>query len=98
MGTRMIVVVDCLGVDGPQLDSIRRLARFGLVSRRLGLEVCLRNANGELRDLLEFLGLDQVLPREPAGLTAPHRVIEFSDRGWSVDVPPYMWRRSEDRP
>jgi hypothetical protein len=50
--------------DGASLDA---LARLQLNARRLGLELELRNASTELRQLVAFAGLDQVLRLELEG-------------------------------
>jgi hypothetical protein len=50
--------------DGGSLDA---LARLQLNARRLGLELQLRNASTELRELVAFAGLDQVLCLELEG-------------------------------
>ena len=40
------------------------LARLQLAARRLGYRICLRNASRELRELLAFMGVDDVVPCE----------------------------------
>jgi hypothetical protein len=45
--------------------AIEALARIGLTARRLGRQVELRGASPELRDLVAFVGLAEVLPVEP---------------------------------
>ena len=51
----------------PDAITVEALARLQLSLRRLGLELCLRNPSNELRALLAFVGLDDVLPVEASG-------------------------------
>jgi ABC-type transporter Mla MlaB component len=64
--TGAVVVCD---VEGAAADAVTidALARLGLAARRHGYQVRLRGTSAELRDLLEFVGLaDVLLPREGA--------------------------------
>ena len=54
--------VDGIGADAVVVDA---LARLQLAARRRGCQVRLLHATRELRDLLEFLGLDDVVPEGP---------------------------------
>jgi hypothetical protein len=51
----------------PDCGSLDALARLQLNAHRLGLELQLRNASTELRELVAFAGLDQVLCLELEG-------------------------------
>ena len=51
------VAADCVTVDA--------LARIHLAARRAGVQISLRHASAELRELLAFTGLDGVLGLEP---------------------------------
>ena len=59
-------VVDCdvagVGSDAVTVDA---LARLQLVARHNGCVVVLRNAARELRELVELMGLTEVLPGRP---------------------------------
>jgi hypothetical protein len=48
-------------------DTIDALARLQLAAQRLGLDLRLRHASGELRELVAFAGLEDVLRLEPCG-------------------------------
>lgn len=48
-----------VGVDAVTVDA---LARLQLAARRQGCRVRLRHASGDLRDLVVFMGLADVLP------------------------------------
>jgi anti-anti-sigma regulatory factor len=50
--------VGALAADAAAVDS---LARLQLMARRLGHEILLRDASTELQELLEFVGLRDVL-------------------------------------
>jgi ABC-type transporter Mla MlaB component len=56
-------VADC-DVSGVEVDAVTvdALARLQLAARRQGCRVRLRNASAELRELVEFMGLSDVLP------------------------------------
>ena len=56
-----VALCDVSGVDANAV-TIDALARLRLAARRQGCEVRLRNASGELLDLLAFMGLRVVLP------------------------------------
>ena len=51
-------------VDGVPVDAVTvdALARLQLAARRQGCRVRLRNASAELRELVDFMGLSEVLP------------------------------------
>ena len=51
-------------VEGAVADAVtvEALARLGLAARRHGCQVRLRGASAELLELLEFMGLSEVLP------------------------------------
>ena len=60
------ILCDASALD-PDAATIDALARFQLGSRRVGLELRLRNASGELQELLAFVGLEEVLRLEAGG-------------------------------
>lgn len=59
-----VAVCDVAGVE-PDAVTVEALARLQLVARRIGCRVRLRRASRPLRDLVAFMGLDDVLPDEP---------------------------------
>jgi hypothetical protein len=62
------VEVAALNADAVTLDA---LARLQLAARRCGFELRLRGSSSELRELIGFAGLNEVLPEdEPLGLEA----------------------------
>jgi len=56
--------VDAAGLDADAL-TLDLLARLQLLARRSGFQVLLRGSSPELRELIRFAGLDEVLPDEP---------------------------------
>ena len=56
------VLCDIGALDDPDAVTVDALARLQLTARRLGRRVQLRQACGELQDLLAFVGLGEVLP------------------------------------
>ena len=59
------VVVDA-SVLAPNVATIDLLARLQLAAHRLGRHVLLRGPSGDLRKLIVFAGLDEVLRVEPS--------------------------------
>jgi ABC-type transporter Mla MlaB component len=82
-----VVVCDVAALVDPDAAAIEALARLQLTARRLGCRVLLRHPCGELRELLTFAGLADVLPFvlrvEPFGQTEereqPRGVEEEAD-------------------
>ena len=56
-----LVVCDVRGLDRPDAVSLDALARVQLTARRCGCRVRLRHASEELRQLIAFIGLDEVM-------------------------------------
>jgi ABC-type transporter Mla MlaB component len=56
-----VVLCDVGGIDTDAV-TVDALARLQLAARRQGCQVRLRCASKDLRDLLAFMGLDDVLP------------------------------------
>jgi ABC-type transporter Mla MlaB component len=56
-----VVLCDVRGVD-PDAVTVDALARLQLAVRRHGCQVRLRRASAELRELVAFMGLGDVLP------------------------------------
>ena len=56
-----VALCDVRGVE-PDAVTVDALARLQLAARRHACRVRLRHASDELRDLVAFMGLDEVLP------------------------------------
>lgn len=56
-----VVVCDVGRLAQPDAATVDGLARLRLTARRLGAELLLRNASADLRELLEFAGLCEVV-------------------------------------
>jgi len=56
-----VVICDMCEVVDPDIGTVDALARLALTARRLGGELRLRHACGELKELLALVGLDDVL-------------------------------------
>jgi ABC-type transporter Mla MlaB component len=56
------VVFDVAALVDPDAVTVDALARLQLTARRLGRQIRLRHACGELQDLLSLLGLSEVMP------------------------------------
>jgi ABC-type transporter Mla MlaB component len=61
-GAPVVVTCDVAALSHPDAASVEALARLQLLARRSGCRVRLRDACVELRDLLELMGLSEVLP------------------------------------
>jgi ABC-type transporter Mla MlaB component len=59
-----VIVVRVDSMVRPDLAAVDRLARLQLVARRLGYMIRLRGPSGELRALLDLVGIAGVLPVE----------------------------------
>jgi ABC-type transporter Mla MlaB component len=67
-----LVICDVAAIAHPDAATVDALAQLQLTARRLGRRIRLRHACGELRDLLDLMGLEDVLPvRADAGLAEP---------------------------
>jgi len=64
---RPSTIVCDVGALAPDAAAVEVLARLQLAARRIGLEIRLCRASSELRDLLVFCGLDDVLRVEVSG-------------------------------
>jgi hypothetical protein len=64
-GAQCVAVWPLAGVRR-DLAVVDTLARLQLAARRLGWSIQVRNADAELRALLEFVGLTEVLALEPS--------------------------------
>ena len=60
-GRAGVAICDVSGVD-PDAVTVDALARLQLAARRHGCRVRLRHASDELRELVAFMGLTEVLP------------------------------------
>ncbi len=63
-----VVVCDAATLR-PEVATVEALARLAIGARRLGCRLCLGSPSPELRQLIEFMGLDDVL-----GCTEPRDV------------------------
>lgn len=70
-----LVTCDVAALDRPDASTVEALARLQLAARRAGCRVLLRHACSELRDLLELMGLSEVVPCSGSDLE-PRRQVE----------------------
>jgi len=81
-----LVVCDVGALVHPDAATVDALARLQLTARRLGLLVRLSRASRELRELLAFMGLRDVLPAlGPASRLGPQRQTEEREQGRRVE-------------
>jgi hypothetical protein len=64
---RPSTIVCDVGALAPDAAAVDALARLQLTTKRLGYEIRLRNASVDLQDLLDFVGLRDVLCGEAGG-------------------------------
>ena len=62
--TTAVLLCDVGDVVDPDAGTVETLARARLTARRLGWELRLVNAGSDLLDLIELMGLSDVLPPE----------------------------------
>ena len=71
--TRPTILCDVAALGRPDLGTVGALARLALEARELGFELRLVGAAGELRELIDFAGLEQVLLGVEPGRQAEQR-------------------------
>jgi hypothetical protein len=64
---RPSTIVCDVGALAPDAAAVDALARLQLAARRVGYEIRLRDASVDLQDLLDFVGLRDVLCVEAGG-------------------------------
>jgi ABC-type transporter Mla MlaB component len=82
--TTVVVTCDVAELDRPDAATVEALARLQLAARRSGCRVRLRHACGELRDLLELMGLSEVVPCSGSDLE-PGREVEQGEPPGGVE-------------
>ena len=70
------LVCDVHGVEEPDAATMDGLARLQLAAGRMGCRVHLARASGELEELLDLIGLREVLPPASGLLLEPGRKAE----------------------
>jgi ABC-type transporter Mla MlaB component len=80
-GATAVVVCDVAALDRPDAATVEALARLQLAARRSGCRVRLRHACGALRDLLELMGLSEVVPCSGSDLEPGRQVEEGEPPG-----------------
>jgi ABC-type transporter Mla MlaB component len=56
-----VVICDLSGSITPETETVDALARLQLTARRSGAKLTIRDASTQLQELLEFVGLNQVV-------------------------------------
>ena len=89
-GSPAVIECNVAAVECPDARMIETLARLQLAARRAGCRILLRHACGELRGLLELMGLSDAVPcsdsdlepgRETEHREPPGRIEEERDPG-----------------
>jgi ABC-type transporter Mla MlaB component len=76
------LVCDVGAITNPDAVTIDALARLQLTARRLGRHVRLEHASPQLRELLSFVGLSEVLPVDGrSGIEAGRQAEEWEQGG-----------------
>jgi hypothetical protein len=92
---RRTIVCDVAALaDSPDVTTIDALARIQLTLRAHGLEILLRGASEELVELIELVGLADVLRVEPEK-RAPVSGLDPREQANALGVEP--WRQAEQR-
>jgi hypothetical protein len=74
------IACDAGTLADPDLGTVEALARGQLAARRLGYQLRLYNVPAELNDLLELVGLADVLPRDELRVEAGREPEEREQR------------------
>jgi len=85
---RPSTIVCDVGALAPDAAAVDALARLQLTARRLGYEICLRDASVDLRDLLDFIGLRDVLRVEAEGQAEQREQALGVEEERELDDPP----------
>ena len=83
--TSEVVICDVGAVTDPDAATLDALARVQLTARRLGRRILLRGACQELRDLLSFAGLTDVVPCAPRLALEPGGQAEHGKEAGRVE-------------
>jgi anti-anti-sigma regulatory factor len=78
------LICDVGAVKLPDAVTIDALARLQLTARRLGREIGVCHASGELRELLDFAGLSEVIPLSAGSRIDARRQAEQREEGRGV--------------
>ena len=77
---------DVGGLAGPDAVTVEALARLQLTALRLGRRLRFRDACGELRHLVAFVGLERCLPCDEGGSALePRRQAEHREQALGVE-------------
>ena len=79
------VFCDVAALVDPDAVTVDALARLQLIARRLGRQVQLRHACGELQELLALMGLSDVVPLCPGSAFGPRRQAEQREQPRGVE-------------
>jgi hypothetical protein len=82
--TTIVLDASALASDAGTIDA---LARFQLAARRRGQRLRLRDASGELLDLIAFVGLSDVLRVEPRGQSEEREQLLGAEEERELDDP-----------
>jgi anti-anti-sigma regulatory factor len=82
------LVCDIGAVADPDVGTVADLARLHLAARRLDLDVVLRNTSVALAELIEFVGLTEVLRVEPRRETEQREERLGVEEERELDDPP----------
>jgi hypothetical protein len=83
------VVLDVSAVLEPDMSDVDALAGLQLLARRLGSAIVLDHAGNELRSLIEFAGLGEILlPRAGSVLESDREVEQREQVGVDEEVDP----------
>ena len=77
-GLPALIECNVAAIERPDAQMIETLARLQLAAQRAGCRILLRHACGELRGLLELMGLTEVVPCSGSGLE-PGRETEHRE-------------------
>jgi ABC-type transporter Mla MlaB component len=80
-----LAVCDVEGVVDPDIVTVDALARLQLIAQRLGCEIRVLHADGELRDLLTLTGLREVVPLWAELPVEAERQVEEREDGRRVE-------------
>jgi ABC-type transporter Mla MlaB component len=81
----VLIVCDVGALKDPDAVAVDALARLQLGARRHGRRMELTNARGDLRNLLELMGLDGVMPSDEKLRFEPERQAEHREQARRIE-------------
>jgi hypothetical protein len=84
--SRPVILIDASALGDPGAHALEALARLQLTACRSGVQIELYNASAALVDLLDLVGLADVLPARAGSGLEPDRQVELGEQALVDEV------------